>query len=105
MSEGGEDEGGVVPEVVVHRADPRVVHVVGHTGGRPVHDVVDAEVVDGLPSVPVQSGHVLPHITSQNSIVTIVIQQLAMPNMLVVCVVIMSPVRAARRGNPGQAGS
>ena len=62
MSEGAEDEGGVVPEVVVHRADPRVVHVVVHTGGGAVHDGVDTEVVDGLPPVSVQPGHVLPHI-------------------------------------------
>ena len=76
MPEGAEDEGGVAPEVVVHRADPRVVHVVVHTGRRPVHDGVDSEVVDGLPSVPVQFGDMLPHVASQNSIVAIVIEQL-----------------------------
>ena len=106
MSEGTEDEGGVVPEVVVHRADPGVVHVVVHAGGRTVHDGVDSEVVDGLPSVSVQPGNVLPHIASQHSIVPIVIQQLAMVGVtLPLRTRVKSPVEAAHRDSPGQAGS
>ena len=109
MSEGTEDEGGVGPEVVVHRADPRVVHVVVDTGRGPVHDGVDAEVVDGLPSVSVQLGNVLPHIASQHSIVPIVIQQLAMQWLASHChyvrTRVKSPVEAAHRDSPGQAGS
>ena len=86
MSEGTEDEGGVGPEVVVHRADPGVVHVVVHTGRGPVHDGVDAEVVDGLPSVPVQPGHVLPDIAGQNTIVAVVIEELEGQDVMAVLV-------------------
>ena len=107
MSEGAEDEGRVVPEVVVHRADPGVVHVVGDAGWRPVHYGVDTEVVDGLPSVSLQSGNVLPHIAGENSIVPIVIQQLPIVVLRLrgSLTIIMSPVRGGHRGSPGPAGS
>ena len=107
MSQGAEDEGRVGPEVVVHRADPGVVHVVVDTGGWPVNYGVDSEVVDSLPSVSIQFGNVLPHIASKNSIVAIVIQQLPMVvfGLRSSLSIIKSPARAGHRGSPGPAGS
>ena len=60
--QGTEDEGGEVPEVVVHRGDPGVVRVPGQTGRGLPQGGVDTEMVSRLPSLPIQLGIVLPHI-------------------------------------------
>ena len=76
MSEGTEDEGWVVPEVVVHGADPGAVRVLRQTGWSLLHGGVDTEVEGRLPLLALQLGKVLPHIARENTIVPIIIQQL-----------------------------
>ena len=76
MSEGAEDEEGIVPEVVVHGGQSGVVHVFVDAGWRGVYDGVHREVCGMLPSVPVQVSDVLPDIAGQDTVVTVVIQQL-----------------------------
>ena len=76
MSEGTEDEGWVVPEVVVHGGKAGIVHVVVDAGWGSVYDGVHGEVVRMFPSVSVQVSDMLPDIPSQDTVVTVVIEKL-----------------------------